>query len=102
MGYGGFGIVIAAIDKEENKKIALKIVDNSNPSKSHHVSCLLREAKLLQNLKEDLHDNIIKFYNLSEYKNYLVMSLKLTKENLSDFHHRKRRQKKPLKENEIA
>lgn len=45
MGYGGFGIVVAAKEKLTGRKIALKIVDKAaNP---HHVRALKQEANIL-------------------------------------------------------
>ena len=46
MGYGGFGIVVAAKEKATGRKVALKIVDKS--MSSHHVKALEHEAKILE------------------------------------------------------
>ena len=36
MGYGGFGIVVASIDRRLSKKMALKIVDKTDSATRHH------------------------------------------------------------------
>lgn len=45
MGYGGFGIVVAAKEKATGRKVALKIVDKS--CNQHHVRALQQEAEIL-------------------------------------------------------
>ena len=57
MGYGGFGIVVAAKDKVENKWVALKIVDKTERGTAHHSRMLQYEYSVLVNLD---HENIIK------------------------------------------
>jgi serine/threonine protein kinase len=99
MGYGGFGIVVAAIDWKQQKKLALKIVDKTDPGTVHHCRMLEYEFSVLKELD---HDNIIKIYHLTMYSNYDVMALKLTRESLADFHSRRRKSGKPLTENECA
>lgn len=89
MGYGGFGIVVAVQEISSNKKMALKIVDKS--INQHHVRALEQEAEILQNLLEDHHKNIIEFYYLQNYKNYIVMSMNLSKESVLDYHMRRRK-----------
>lgn len=86
MGYGGFGIVVAALEKSSGKKMALKIVDKS--ANVQHVRALEQEAEILKTLLADGHKNIIEFYYLQNYNNYLLMSMKLSKESLQDFHTR--------------
>lgn len=53
-------------------------------------------------LKELNHENVIKIYRLINFENFLTISMKLTKENLSDFAVRRRRQGNPLSEEECA
>lgn len=53
-------------------------------------------------LKELNHENVIKIYRLINFENFLTISMKLTKENLSDFAVRRRRQGNPLTEEECA
>lgn len=45
MGYGGFGLVVAAKEKSTGKKMALKIVDKT--VNEHHVRALEQEAEIL-------------------------------------------------------
>lgn len=88
MGYGGFGIVVAANDNSTGKNVALKIVDKTDANTAHHVRMLKHEAEILEELN---NDNIIEIYNVHHYTNYIVMTLKLTKETLNDFAVRRRR-----------
>ena len=53
-------------------------------------------------LKELNHDNVIKIYRLINFENFLMISMKLTKENLSDFASRRRRTGNPLSDEECA
>lgn len=100
MGYGGFGIVVAALEKSSGKKMALKIVDKS--ANVQHVRALEQEAEILKTLLADGHKNIIEFYYLQNYNNYLLMSMKLSKESLQDFHTRWNESGKPLTEDECS
>jgi serine/threonine protein kinase len=88
MGYGGFGIVVAAKDLSTGKNVALKIVDKTDLNTAHHVRMLKHEAEILEDLN---HENIIEIYSVNHYTNYIVMSLKLTKETLNDFSVRRRK-----------
>lgn len=60
---------------------------------------LEHEFEVLRDLD---HENIIKIYHLNMYTNYNVLALKLTRENLHDFHYRRRKSSKPLSESECA
>jgi serine/threonine protein kinase len=53
-------------------------------------------------LKELHHENIIKIYRLISYESFLMISMKLTKENLADFASRRRKSGNPLSEDECA
>ena len=53
-------------------------------------------------LKELNHENVIKIYRLINFENFLMISMKLTKENLSDFANRRRKSGNPLSEEECA
>ena len=57
------------------------------------------EYDILKDLK---HENVIKIYRLLNFQNFLMISMKLTKENLSDFASRRRKQGNPLTEDECA
>jgi len=46
------------------------------------------EYDILKDLK---HENVIKIYRLLNFQNFLMISMKLTKENLSDFASRRRK-----------
>lgn len=53
-------------------------------------------------LKDLNNDNIIKIYRLIDFENFIMISMKLTKENLSDFAVRRRRAGNPLSDEECA
>lgn len=75
LGSGGFGVVVAAIDKQYNKQVALKIVYN----KDIKAEMLIYEYDILRELK---HENIIKIYSFFKFQNFVVMSMKHAKQNL--------------------
>lgn len=95
LGCGGFGVVLSVKDLQYNKNVALKIVYK----KDIKFEMLKNEYDILKELK---HDNIIKIYSLINYENFVMMSMKLTKESLSEFATRRRREKNPLSEEECA
>jgi len=43
-GCGTFGFVVSAVDKESRKRMALKIVDKTDPLTHHHVEFLKKES----------------------------------------------------------
>ena len=61
MGYGGFGLVVAAQDIQSKKNVALKIVDKDGGDEetTKHVQMLKHEAEILKDLD---HENIVKIY----------------------------------------
>jgi len=98
-GCGGFGFVVAAVDRATRKRLALKIVDKNDPATKHHVEMLKKEAAFLEQFD---HENIIKMYYLKEFNNYILMAVKLTMENLHDFQRRRRKKGKRLSDHECA
>lgn len=95
LGCGGFGVVLSVKDLEYNKNIALKIVYKRDTK----ANMLREEYEILKELK---HDNIIKIYSLINFENFIMMSLKLTKENLSEFSARRRKSGNPLSDEECS
>lgn len=95
LGSGGFGVVLSVKDLQNNKNVALKIVYK----KDIKAEMLKDEYDILKELN---HENVIKIYRLINFENFLTISMKLTKENLSDFAVRRRRQGNPLTEEECA
>jgi len=57
------------------------------------------EYEMLRDLQ---HENIIKIYALINFENFLMMSMKLTKENLAEFSSRRLESGAPLSEEECA
>jgi serine/threonine protein kinase len=84
LGTGGFGVVVSAKDKEFNKNVALKIVYK----KDIKAEMLRHEYEILSELN---HENIIKIYSFFNFSNFVMMSMKLTKENLHDYASRRRK-----------
>lgn len=82
-------------DLIHNKNVALKIVYK----KEMKAEMLRDEYEILKDLN---HENIIKIYSLMSYENFLMIAMKLTKENLAEFAHRKRKAKTPLTEEQCA
>jgi len=62
LGTGYSGIVKLAINKEDNKEYALKILNKKKPNFDKLVDGLRKEAKILTNLQ---HPNIVKFYKFT-------------------------------------
>ena len=79
VGSGGFGVVLAAVDLQYRKHVALKIVYKADLKGE----MLRYEYEILRELT---HSNIIKIYQLTNFQNFLMMSMKLTRENLSEYH----------------
>ena len=75
IGSGGFGVVLAAVDLLHKKHVALKIVYKQDIKGE----MLKYEYEILKELH---HTNIIKIYKLINFHSFLIMSMKLTKENL--------------------
>ena len=59
LGVGGFGVVVACRNKQNNRKYALKIVQFDPEYPTQDALSLIREQKLLQTIS---HPNIIKVY----------------------------------------
>ena len=66
IGQGGFGVVISVIDTKNLKKIAAKIITKS----SHKEEFYLIEAELLKKLN---HEKILKFYDVINTDDYLII-----------------------------
>ena len=74
IGAGGFGLVLSAIDKETNQKLAVKIIDKKNLHMQSDLDAIVYQAKLLKEL-----DNIriMKIFNILETKKYLFIFMEL-------------------------
>ncbi|CAI2373044.1 unnamed protein product [Moneuplotes crassus] len=73
LGSGSFGDVYEVVRLSSGLRMALKIV-NKDSSSSDKTSLLKHEAKILEECE---HPNIVRFYYLDEYVNYLVMAMEL-------------------------
>lgn len=95
LGCGGFGVVLSVKDLQFGKNVALKIVYKRDVK----FEMLKDEYDILKELN---HQNIIKIYSLINFENFLMMSMKLTKESLSEFSKRRQEEGKPLSDEECA
>ncbi len=95
IGSGGFGVVIAAIDKAHNKKVALKIVFK----KDRKGETLINEYEILKGMD---HPNVMKLYSMINYSNFLIISMKLAEESLDEFSKRRFDEGNPLSELELS
>jgi len=95
IGSGGYGVVLAALDKVQKKKVALKIVFK----KDSRGESLRREYEILKDIK---HPNIVKIYSKIDFSNFLIISIKLAEESLDVFRDRRLEEKKPLTDNEVS
>ncbi|CAI2380462.1 unnamed protein product [Moneuplotes crassus] len=73
LGSGSFGDVYEVVRISSGLRMALKIVDK-DCSDFNKIVLLRHEAKILE---ECDHPNIVQFYYLDEYVNYLVMAIEL-------------------------
>jgi|LauGreDrversion4_2_1035121.scaffolds.fasta_scaffold292171_1 eukaryotic-like serine/threonine-protein kinase len=95
IGSGGFGVVIAAIDKAHNKKVALKIAFK----KDRRGETLINEYEILKGMD---HPNVMKLYSMINYSNFLIISMKLAEESLDEFSNRRFDEGNPLSELELS
>ena len=80
VGAGGFGVVIACLDRSSNKKYALKIASQDHATAANS---LCREKVMLSGMR---HPNIIRVYETrQEYKNVVIMKMELGKETISNY-----------------
>ena len=95
IGSGGFGVVVQAVDQQHGKTVALKIAMKGNKREE----MLLREYNIL---KECMHPNIIKIYSLTNYRNFLIISMKVCQQSVDDLAKSRREQGNPLDEEEVS
>jgi serine/threonine protein kinase len=67
IGVGGFGFVVAALDKATGEEVALKLLFKDNAS-SKVIELFKKEASLIELFD---HPNIVKFRFLKNFSNYL-------------------------------
>jgi len=83
IGRGGFGEVWEAISIHDNTKIALKFID----CKHQPSNLVANEIKLLIQLRDLKHENLLQFYSASTGKNIIILSMELAEGSLNDLHY---------------
>lgn len=83
IGRGGFGEVWEAISTTDNSKLALKFLD----CKHQPASLVVNEIKLLIQLRDLKHDNLLQFYSVTTGKNIIILSMELAEGSLNDLHY---------------
>jgi serine/threonine protein kinase len=83
IGRGGFGEVWEAISVNDNTKLALKFLD----CKHQPASLVVNEIKLLIQLRDLKHDNLLQFYSVTTGKNIIILSMELAEGSLNDLHY---------------
>lgn len=83
IGRGGFGEVWEAVNIADDSRLALKFLD----CKHQPASLVVNEIKLLIQLRELRHDNLLQFYSVSTGKNLIILSMELAEGSLNDLHY---------------
>lgn len=83
IGQGGFGEVWEAINTSDNSRLALKFLD----CKHQKGSLIVNEIKLLIQLRDLKHDNLLQFYSVTTGKNLIILSMELAEGSLNDLHY---------------
>lgn len=83
IGRGGFGEVWEAIHTADNTKLALKFLD----CKNQPANLVVNEIKLLIQLRDLKHSNLLQFYSVTTGKNLIILSMELAEGSLNDLHY---------------
>lgn len=83
IGRGGFGEVWEAINTSDNSRLALKFLDCTHKQGS----LIVNEIKLLIQLRDLKHDNLLQFYSVTTGKNLIILSMELAEGSLNDLHY---------------
>jgi serine/threonine protein kinase len=87
IGAGGFGFVVAALDKATGEEVALKLLFKDNAS-DKVIELFKKEASLIELFD---HPNVVKFRFLKNFSNYLWLGMELwVGGNLNDWIQRQR------------
>lgn len=77
IGSGGFGVVLSAHDVKNNRKVALKVC----LKESVKGDMLQKEFEILKQMD---HPNVVSIYDMLNYENYLIYSMSIGYESVSD------------------
>ena len=83
IGRGGFGEVWEAFNSVDNTRLALKFLD----CKHQPASLVVNEIKLLIQLRDLHHNNLLQFYSVTTGKNMIILSMELAEGSLNDLHY---------------
>lgn len=83
IGRGGFGEVWEASSTTDDTRLALKFID----CKHQNTSLVVNEIKLLIQLRDLRHDNLLQFYSVTTGKNLIILSMELAEGSLNDLHY---------------
>ena len=95
VGSGGFGVVLSAIDNKNKRKVALKIVVKEDVKGV----MLQKEFELLKQID---HPNVVSIYNILNYSNFLIISMSLGIETVSDMAKRRQLEGNPFTDEECS
>lgn len=83
IGRGGFGEVWEALNTSDNTRLALKFID----CKHQPATLVVNEIKLLIQLRDLRHENLLQFYSVTTGKNQIILSMELAEGSLNDLHY---------------
>lgn len=83
IGRGGFGEVWEAHNTNDNTRLALKFLDTQHQP----ASLVVNEIKLLIQLRDLRHINLLQYYSVTTGKNLIILSMELAEGSLNDLHY---------------
>lgn len=83
IGRGGFGEVWESQNTQDDSRLALKFLD----CKHQPASLVVNEIKLLIQLRDLQHENLLKYYSVTASKNIIILSMELAEGSLNDLHY---------------
>lgn len=83
IGKGGFGEVWEAHNNNDNTRLALKFID----CKHQPANLVVNEIKLLIQLRDLHHSNLLQFYSVTTGKHQIILSMELAEGSLNDLHY---------------
>jgi len=95
IGSGGFGVVLSAHDNKNNRKVALKLC----LKESVKGDMLQKEYEILKQMD---HPNVVSIYNMLNYENYLIYSMSIGYESVSDLINRRKSEGNNLSDEECS